>query len=266
MGLKVGEVRLEKHNPRWQRMFAQELDELWEYFGDTAIRISHIGSTAVDGIEAKPIIDIAVAVNDLSDFDQVSHKFTSDPNYSIKEDFANDEILIRKGGKLNRQFYIHVMDIDSKRYKDTIFFRDTLLHNEKIRNNYRDLKHVLAKKYPNNRKKYSSSKKEFIDSVLEMEWSKTTLIPLSIIAGISLCTFLAALYVQLTVPLGTKILNAVYVANISRIGLCLGVIFFVFASVSSGILLHRFFKAKTIYDAVVTKTQKEITKESRQKK
>ena len=62
MGLKVGEVKLEKHNPRWQYMFAKELEELWEYFGDEAIRISHIGSTAVEGLEAKPIIDIAVAV------------------------------------------------------------------------------------------------------------------------------------------------------------------------------------------------------------
>ena len=57
MDTKAGEVRLENHSPRWQRMFAQELDELWGYFGDTAIRISHIGSTAIDGIEAKPIID-----------------------------------------------------------------------------------------------------------------------------------------------------------------------------------------------------------------
>lgn len=247
-------------------MFAQELDELWEYFGDTAIRISHIGSTAIDGIEAKPIIDIAVAVNELSDFDQVSRKFTSDPNYSIKEDFANDEILIRKGGKLNRQFYIHVLDIDSKRYKDTIFFRDTLLHNEQIRNNYRDLKHILAKKYAHNRKKYSSSKKEFIESAIEMELTRTTLIPISIIAGVSLCTFLAALYLRLAYPLNAKILNAIYVVNVSRIGLCLGAIFFVFAATSSGILFHRFFKAKKVYDEIVAKTQKEIAKESRQKK
>lgn len=265
MDTKAGEVRLENHSPRWQRMFAQELDELWGYFGDTAIRISHIGSTAIDGIEAKPIIDIAVAVNDLKDFDLVSHNFTSDPNYSIKKDFANDEILIRKGGKQKREYYIHVMDIDSKRYKDVIFFRNLLLHDERIRNNYRDLKHVIAKKYSHDRKKYSSSKKEFIQSILEMEWSRTALVPAAIIAGVSLFVFLVSLYARLTIPLGAMVFGF-YVVAICRVGLLFGGAAFVSTAISSGILICRFFKAKKINDTVVAKIQKEIAKEARSRK
>lgn len=264
MGLKVGEVKLEKHNPRWHQMFATELDELWDYFGDTAIRISHIGSTAIDGLEAKPIIDIAVAVNDLDDFNEVSHKFTSDPNYSIKEDFDNDEILIRKGGKLNRQFYIHVMDIDSKRYKDTIFFRDTLLHDEVICNDYRNLKHVLAKKYPHERKKYTASKADFIQSTLDMCWAKTTLLPIAVICAVSLFTTLFSLWARLTLPLGAKFFD-VYVIHLARIGLCFGGVIFLITLLATIVLSWRYFHAKKDYDKIVVKIEKELAKEARKK-
>ncbi|MCR5572320.1 MAG: GrpB family protein [Candidatus Saccharibacteria bacterium] len=264
MGLKVGEVKLEKHNPRWHQMFARELDELWDYFGDTAIRISHIGSTAIDGLEAKPIIDIAVAVNDLDDFNEVSHKFTSDPNYSIKEDFDNDEILIRKGGKLNREFYIHVMDIDSKRYKDTIFFRDTLLHDEKICNDYRNLKHILARKYPDNRKKYTASKSDFINNTLDMCWAKTTLIPIVVICAVGLATALLALWARLSCTENMRFFY-VNVLNLSRIGLCFGGIVFLTTALATIVLCSRYFKAKKEYDKIVIKINKELAKEAHKK-
>ena len=264
MGLKVGEVKLEKHNPHWHQMFALELDELWDYFGDEAIRISHIGSTAIDGLEAKPIIDIAVALKDLDDFDKVSHKFTSDPDYSIKEDFDNDEILIRKGGKLNRQFYIHVMDIDSKRYKDTIFFRDTLLHDEKIRNDYRDLKHVLAKKYPHERKKYTASKADFIETTLDMTWAKTTLIPICVITGVALVTVILSLIVRLNTAADTLFFN-LSVANLTMVGLCFGGVIAAATFLSALVLSSRYFRAKKHYDEIVAKLHRELAKENHKK-
>ena len=264
MGLKVGEVKLEKHNPRWHQMFAQELEELWDYFGDNAIRISHIGSTAIDGLEAKPIVDIVVALKDLGDFDEVSHKFTSNPDYSIKEDFDNDEILIRKGGKLNRQFYIHVMDIDSKRYRDVIFFRDILLHDENVRNDYRDLKHLLAKKYPHNRKQYTTHKADFIETALSMAWAKTTLFPILVIACIALISFITALWARLNVPISVKLFQ-LYVIDISRVGMFFGGVIFLTTILASGVLYSRYRNAKSHYDKIVSKNKKEIAKEQHKK-
>ncbi len=262
MGLKVGEVKLEKHNPHWHQMFARELDELWDYFGDVAIRISHVGSTAIDSLEAKPIIDIAVALDGLDDFNKVSHKFTSNPNYSIKEGFDNDEILIRKGSELNRQFYIHVMDIDSKRYKDTIFFRDILLGDEKVRNDYRSLKRLLAEKYPHNHKKYSTNKADFIKNTLDMCWAKTTLVPILVICAVSLATVLLALWARLSFPANSYFFH-VSVLSLSRIGLCLGSIIFITTILASVILLFRYRRAKKAYNQIVTKTNKELTKRNK---
>lgn len=245
-------------------MFAQELEELWDYFGDYAIRISHIGSTAIDGLEAKPIIDIVVALKDLDDFNYVSHKFTSNPEYSIKEDFDNDEILIRKGGERNRKFYIHVMDIDTKRYRDVIFFRDTLLHDEKIRNDYRDLKHILAKKYPHNRKQYTAHKADFIETTLDMIWAKSTLWPILTISGVSLITSILALWARFNVPYGTEFCK-LRVLDISRAGIFFGGVIFLTTILASAVLWSRYYNAKVHYKEIVAKTKKELTKEQHKK-
>lgn len=245
-------------------MFAQELEELWDYFGDYAIRISHIGSTAIDGLEAKPIIDIVVALKDLDDFNYVSYKFTSNPEYSIKEDFDNDEILIRKGGERNRKFYIHVMDIDTKRYRDVIFFRDTLLHDEKIRNDYRDLKHILAKKYPHNRKQYTAHKADFIETTLDMIWAKTTLWPILVISGVSLITSILALWARFNVPYGTEFCK-LRVLDISRAGIFFGGVIFLTTILASAVLWSRYYNAKVHYKEIVAKIKKELAKEQHKK-
>ena len=260
MGLKVGEVKLVKHNPRWHQMFAQELEELWDYFGDYAIRISHIGSTAIDGLEAKPIIDIVVALKDLDDFDNISHKFTSNPEYSIKKDFDNDEILVRKGGERKRKFYIHVMDIDSKRYRDVIFFRDTLLHEEEIRNDYRDLKHILAKKYPHNRKQYTAHKADFIETTLDMIWAKTTLGPILVIAGVSLITSAIALWARFSIPYSAEFYH-LRIGDISRAGIFFGGVIFLTTILASVVLWWRYCNAKKHYKEIVAKNKKELTKD-----
>ena len=261
MGLKVGEVRLEKHNNHWGIMFAKEVEELWDYFGDVALRISHIGSTAIDGLEAKPIIDIAVAVRDLSDFDQVAHRFSKDPDYSIKKDSDPGEILIRKGPEGNRSFYIHVMDIDSKRYKDTIVFRDTLLRDEAICNDYRALKHHLAEKYPHNRKKYTSGKADFIETTLKMVWARSALVPLSVITCILAVTFGIGLWMKLALPINLTF-SGVPAHNIAIIAMLFGGILGAICLGAVIVLLVSFFKSLRKYIAIVNKIPKRAKKAS----
>ena len=132
-----------------------------------ALSIEHIGSTAITGLSAKPIIDISVGVNKLADFNKVKEKFLKNPNYSIKEDSPIDEILIRKGSADNRTHFIHVMEISSLRYQNTLLFRDYLNSHPGELLKYETLKKELAKKYPNDRKMYTSSKNDFISNILK---------------------------------------------------------------------------------------------------
>jgi len=166
MGLKVGTVKIETYNPKWKDMFNEEKENLKSIFNNLAINIEHIGSTSVEGLSSKPIIDIAVTLNKLDDFDKVKEYFEKEP-YSVKEDCVSDEILIRKGSEDNRTHFIHVMEKTSPRYKNTILFRDYLRNNKEVLEEYEKLRKELAEKYADDRKMYTASKNDFIQKVLK---------------------------------------------------------------------------------------------------
>lgn len=166
MGLRVGEVKLEKWSPKWRDDFEVEKQRLLNIFGSLALDIQHIGSTSIDQLDAKPIIDIAVGLKNLSDFEKVWQAFDQLPQYSIKTNNEPSEILLRKGAEDNRTHFIHIMEQGGQRMKDSLKFRDILRHNPLLRDEYRDLKYLLAAKYPNDRKAYTSHKSGFIKRVL----------------------------------------------------------------------------------------------------
>ncbi len=167
MGLKMGTVRLEKYNSDWKKEFENEKNNLKEIFQKIAIDIQHIGSTSIENISAKPIIDIAVGVKKLSDFEKVKNCFINNKEYSLREENTAGEILIRKGPEESITHLIHVMECDSDRYKNTIIFRDYLRNNLEDKIEYEKLKEALAKKYKDDRKMYTASKHEFIQKILE---------------------------------------------------------------------------------------------------
>lgn len=167
MGLRMGEVRLEKSNKEWKGSFEIEKENLEKIFKGIALKIEHVGSTSIEGISAKPIIDIAVAVKKLNDFEKVRDEFYNIKDYSIKEDSPSDEILVRKGNPEEITHFIHIMEYNSERYKNQILFRDYLRTHEAERVEYEELKIKLAKKYKNDRKKYTANKNDFIQKVLK---------------------------------------------------------------------------------------------------
>ena len=76
-----------------------------------------------------------------------------------------DEILLRKGAEEDRTHFIHIMEQDSQRMKDSLRFRDILRRNPQLKEEYSKLKHQLANQYPNDRKSYTSHKAGFIKRV-----------------------------------------------------------------------------------------------------
>ena len=167
MGLKIGTVRLEKYNNNWKEEFEKEKKNLKEIFQNIAIDIQHIGSTSIENISAKPIIDIAVGVEKLSDFEKVKNCFINNKEYSLREENTSGEILVRRGTEEFITHLIHVMEYDSERYQNTIVFRDYMRKNLKDKIEYEKLKEELAEKYKDNRKMYTASKNEFIQKILE---------------------------------------------------------------------------------------------------
>ncbi len=174
IGLKKGIVRIEKYNPGWKEEFNKEKKDLKKIFGDIALSIEHVGSTSVVGLSAKPIIDIAIGVDSLENIAKIKEKILKFPYYSIKENNADGEVLMRRGVPINLgedkpsfiTHFIHIMEIDSIKYKETLVYRDYLIKNNEALKEYDNLKQKLSIKYQNDRKAYSKAKNEFIKSIL----------------------------------------------------------------------------------------------------
>lgn len=62
LGLKRGTVKLVEYNPKWKQGFSREAEKIRDVLGQDCVDVQHVGSTAIPGILAKPIIDIAVVV------------------------------------------------------------------------------------------------------------------------------------------------------------------------------------------------------------
>ena len=171
MGLKIGTVKLEKYNYKWKEMFNKEKENLKEIFDNIALEIEHIGSTSIENISAKPIIDIAIGVKKLNDFESKRKYFEKEP-YSIKDNYDCDEILVRKRNGDITTFLIHIMEIEGKRYKDTIIFRDYIRNHKETFEEYEKLKKKLAEVYADNRPMYTASKNDFIQGVLKKAYEE----------------------------------------------------------------------------------------------
>ena len=166
IGLIPGTVKLEAHNSDWQVLFDSEKQNLQKILKDLPLSIEHIGSTSVEGLDAKPIIDIAIGVKKLPSYDSLKVLFLWFSEYSIKEDSTPGEVLVRKSSDTATLFLIHIMEQNSTRYQNTIKFRDILRSHPDIKADYQNLKRSLAKKFSSDRKKYTASKDAFINDIL----------------------------------------------------------------------------------------------------
>ena len=165
MGLINNQVYLENNHKLWKTMFSDEKEKLIKIFDKDSFEIEHVGSTAIDKLSAKPIVDIAIGIPSFDFFQKYLNKLSK--KYLVKENYDKDEILLVKEKGNKTLFLIHVIQVNSNRYKNMITFRDILKSNPDILKKYELLKIDLANKYPNDREMYTKSKNDFINEVLK---------------------------------------------------------------------------------------------------
>ena len=169
-GLKKNHVRLVSHQKEWDQNFQLESAFLLLALGNYVEGIEHIGSTAVEGVVAKPIIDILIGIRD---FKEVFNKiqYLEALGYEFRAESGDKER--RMFGKGNpRLFHLHFVEHESDNWTNFIFFRDILINDPKIREEYSTLKIKLAQKYPYDRISYTEGKSEFVQAILSKN-SKT---------------------------------------------------------------------------------------------
>lgn len=165
MGLINNTVSLENNYELYKKIFKEEKAYLESVFKENRFKIEHVGSTAVKNLLSKPVVDIAIGVDDLNSFKKYYSLLNK--RYTITENLEKEEILLVKENEKETFCLIHVLDIKSNRYTNMIKFRDILINNLDILKKYENLKIDLAKKYKDDRKNYTKSKNEFINEVLK---------------------------------------------------------------------------------------------------
>ena len=168
IGMKRGTVYLGPHQEEWERAAEETIQTLKNILGSVAVDIQHIGSTSIRTISAKPIIDIAIAVNDyeliLSKRDELEKA-----EIVFRFDERPDQLLFVMGDfeKDTRSHHIHVVLYGSDEWNNYINFRDYLNSNIEAAREYEAVKLKLAEQYPDDRIAYTDGKQEVIDRLLE---------------------------------------------------------------------------------------------------
>lgn len=166
LGLEKGAVKLSPHCEEWHKLFAMEAERLTEAAGKFALAVEHVGSTAICGISAKPIIDIMLGVREIADVGHIIQPFENLGYVYRGENGIPNRHYFRKGSPL-RTHHLHVVAIESDLWRNHILFRDHLRKHPQIAAQYENLKRELAQTHIENREAYTEGKTEFIENVLK---------------------------------------------------------------------------------------------------
>lgn len=165
VGLDRQRVRLEPYRTEWQDCYRTEITRLSSIIGDDVLRFEHVGSTAIEGMPAKPVIDILAIIDTIDTAASVVEPL-EETGYECRSD-TNDRLFFAKGPDDNRTHYLHVAEEGGEYATEMLAFRDLLQENPDIAATYANLKRSLAEQFPEDRDSYTEQKSEFVEAILD---------------------------------------------------------------------------------------------------
>ncbi len=166
-------VIIVRHDPAWAGWFATVSADLRSSLGDVATRIDHIGSTAVPGLDAKPVMDIQISVQSLipadafrAPLEDLGYVWRSENPDRTKRYFREPpgarrtHVHVRRGGTFSEQF--------------ALLFRDYLREHPNDADDYAGRKRHLAAQYHSDRVGYTNAKGDFFWATIRRadDWAK----------------------------------------------------------------------------------------------
>ena len=163
------DINICPYNDSWPKLANAEIKTILEFVNLPVIDIQHVGSTAIQGLAAKPILDIFIAIKDINfatrwrkKLEALSYVYWADnPNKTHHRYFKGMPPF-----GLQRTHHLHILPPNEEYYR-TIKFRDILRKNTELKNQYYDLKKYLMSQYQCDREAYTHSKSKFINRVLD---------------------------------------------------------------------------------------------------
>lgn len=155
-------IILSEHKEYWKDWYEEEKQTITALLHDKNVRINHIGSTAINNIWAKPIVDILLEIPKNESMTDIKEKLINSGYICMSEE--ENRKSFNKGytgkGFAERVFHLHLRYYDDN---DELYFRDYMNHNPVLAKEYEKLKISLWKKYEHNRDAYTDAKSAFVE-------------------------------------------------------------------------------------------------------
>ena len=164
LGLERGKTELLPHDNEWEAE-AERIIRILHKAIPEARDIQHVGSTAIKSIDAKPIVDIAVALDDVQ---SVTSHIDELAEYGIiyRGSDVPDQLLFIIGDGNIRTHHIHIVKWHGAAWENYVLFRDYMNSRPDKAAEYERLKKQLASSFPDDRKAYTAGKAEYIEKII----------------------------------------------------------------------------------------------------
>lgn len=165
-------VELVAYDPRWPVLYEQMRARLASALGPTALRIDHVGSTAVPGLAAKPIVDIQVSVPEVDDEGPYRQPI-EDQGFALRYREPGHRYFRPPPG-LPRLWQVHVCTVGSEWEWDHLLFRDYLRAHPAAAAEYAAIKRRAASEHPTDRVTYTDAKDPWIRATVAAaeQWAR----------------------------------------------------------------------------------------------
>jgi GrpB-like predicted nucleotidyltransferase (UPF0157 family) len=158
-------IRIVEPDPAWPALAAEELRRIGSALGDVAVRLEHVGSTAVPGLAAKPILDLQLSVVSIerrdayvAPLERLGYLFVPDP---ASPDFH----LFARPPERPRTHHLHVCEAGSQHEHRHLAVRDFLRTQPDEAARYAALKRELAATHPQDRLAYIAGKDDYVGAL-----------------------------------------------------------------------------------------------------
>jgi GrpB-like predicted nucleotidyltransferase (UPF0157 family) len=158
-------IEIVPHSPDWSLQFQEHASRIKTALGEVALQIEHIGSTSVEGLAAKPIIDMLVVVADPSQEDlYLPAMLSAGYELRVREPEFDEHRMFRTPA---RDVHVHVYPPNSGEIARYLAFRDFLRANRTACDRYAALKWELSGADWKDMNEYADAKTKFIEDIIK---------------------------------------------------------------------------------------------------
>jgi GrpB-like predicted nucleotidyltransferase (UPF0157 family) len=158
-------VRIVPYDPAWPARAVAELRRIGEALGPVAVRLEHVGSTAVPGLAAKPILDLQLSVAAIEPRERYVEPLSALGYLFVPAPESPDHHFLARPPERPRTHHLHVCQAGSSHELRHLAVRDFLRAHEDEAASYEALKRRLAARHPQDRLAYIAGKEAYVTAL-----------------------------------------------------------------------------------------------------